>query len=92
MGIPAALNERVKSLLAPASLEVFNGFYMLQMITPGTGTEELCRSVVLPGCLYQKECPLEVRLQERVSKGWSVLVISRKQKGKPRDWPHCFPV
>lgn len=54
MGIPAALKERMNSLLAPASLEVFKGFYMLQMITPGTGAEELCRSVVLPGSLYQK--------------------------------------
>lgn len=51
--IPAALKERMNNSLAPASLEeVLNGFYVLQMITPGTGAEELCRSVVLPGSLY----------------------------------------
>lgn len=52
MEIPAALKERMNNLPAPASLEeVFNVFYVLQMITPGTGAEALCRSV-LPGSLY----------------------------------------
>lgn len=50
---PAALKERMNDSLAPASLEeVFNGFYVLQMMTAGTGAEEFCRSVALPGSLY----------------------------------------
>lgn len=53
METSAALKKRMNNSLAPASLEkVSNGFYVLQMITPGTGAEELCRSVVLPGSLY----------------------------------------
>jgi len=52
--IPAALRERMNNSLAPASLEeVFNGFYVLQMISLGTGAEELCRSVFLPGSLLE---------------------------------------
>lgn len=49
---------------------------MLQMITPGTRAEELCRSTALPGSLCEEEHPLEVTLQERASKGCSVLIIS----------------
>lgn len=75
------MEERVNNLLAPASLEeAFNSFYMLQMITPGTRAEELCRSTALPGSLCEEEHPLEVTLQERASKGCSVLIISVKNR------------
>lgn len=48
-GDPCSLAREAEQLLAPLSLEkVVNGFYVLQMITSGTGAEEFLRSAVLP--------------------------------------------
>lgn len=48
MEIPAALPERLNSSWHLSLEKVVNGFYVLQMITSGTGAEEFLRSAVLP--------------------------------------------